>query len=170
MNYLMIVGRYILTSHHNLLSQMFMMIVSAFARAFAGHHQIVCAIISQNGDNNYLAERGGMSFGVRRSYMTDHEGKGVIPVPLAMDESKTVQAQIINEMTSRGLKYEMPEISTLKNAKLTNSMKEFLLANMHPDRMTTELWEYWDRKLYLKMMNLILGQMMYLILDRMMNQ
>ena len=31
-------------------------------------------------------------------------GKGVIPVPLPMEESETAQAKIINEKTSRGLK------------------------------------------------------------------
>ena len=38
----------------------------AMSRAFAGHHQIVCSIIEHNGDNTYLTEKGGLSFGLRR--------------------------------------------------------------------------------------------------------
>ena len=34
----------------------------AMARAFAGHHQIVCSIIEHEGDNTYLSEKGGSEF------------------------------------------------------------------------------------------------------------
>ena len=57
--------------------------LAAMARSFAGHHQIVCSIIEHEGDNKYLAEKGGLSFGIRRMFVTDAEGSGVIPVSLA---------------------------------------------------------------------------------------
>ena len=38
------------------------------ARAFAGHSQIVSAILHYKGDNNYLSDRGRMSFGIRLNF------------------------------------------------------------------------------------------------------
>ena len=48
----------------------------AMARAFAGHSQIVSTILHNNGDNDYLSDRGGMSFGIRRTFV-------VVPITLA---------------------------------------------------------------------------------------
>ena len=115
----------------------------AISRAFVAHHQIVSCIIQHDGDNKYLSERGGMSFGVRRMYMTDEEGEGVIPVPLAMVEGETLQAQLINEKRSRELKYEEPAMGDLTQARMTNEMKSFLMANMDGERIDNELAEYW---------------------------
>ena len=120
----------------------------AIARAFAGHNQIVCAIIENNGDNNYLSKRKGLSFGIRRCYITDEEGEGVIPVPVTMAESETAQTQIISERQSRGLRYDEPKISDLSKAKLTDRMKEFLLEHMDPDLMDDELMGYYYEAMY----------------------
>ena len=105
--------------------------------------KIVCAILENDGDNNYLSQKGGKSFGVRRCFMTNEDGDGVIPVPLAMTEGETVQAHIINERVCRRLKYEEPTIATLTKAKLTDKMKGFVLANMDGGIMNDELVEYW---------------------------
>ena len=79
------------------------------ARAFTGHHQIAWEIIQHNGNNNYLVKRGGTLFGVWRSYIMDVEGYGVIPVRLIIEESETTQAQLLNEWTSWGLTFVIPE-------------------------------------------------------------
>ena len=38
--------------------------LTAIARAFAGHWQIVLAAMYHEGDNTYLKEKGGLSFGI----------------------------------------------------------------------------------------------------------
>ena len=117
----------------------------AIARAFTGHNQIVCSILEHDGDNDYLSKRGGMHFGVRRMYMTDEEGEGVIPVPLAMVEGETIQAQIMNERRAKGLKYKEPSMDVVKKGILTDEMRDFLLANMDGERLSDGLAEYWMR-------------------------
>ena len=62
----------------------------AISRDFARHKQIVRSILEHGGDNNYLSTRGGMRCWLRRSYLVDAEGEGVIPVPMAMAEWGTV--------------------------------------------------------------------------------
>ena len=52
----------------------------ALARAYAGHHQIVCAVLECEGGNEYLSKRKGMSFRIRRSYMKTTNGEGVMMV------------------------------------------------------------------------------------------
>ena len=86
------------------------------AQAFAGHSQIVLAILANKGNNNYLSERGGLSFGIRRTFCSDLEGgDGVVPITLAPEhEGDTVQGAILNEENVRGLKYEAPDLRTFK--------------------------------------------------------
>ena len=55
----------------------------AISCAFAGHHQIVLSIMHHDGDNKYLVEKGGLSFGIHTTYVADHESKGVVQVPIA---------------------------------------------------------------------------------------
>ena len=116
-------------------------LVIAISRAFAAHNQIVSCILKHDGDKNYLSVRGGMSFVIRRMYLTDEEGEGVIPVPMAMVEGETVQAQVVNERRAKGLKYDEPAMSDLVDAALKKEMKVFLLDNMN--RMDDEVVKYW---------------------------
>ena len=44
-------------------------------RTFAGHLQIISAILRYNGDNNYLSDRGGMGFGIRHTFVRDEGGR-----------------------------------------------------------------------------------------------
>ena len=53
----------------------------ALSRAYTGHHQILCAGLECDGDSYYLSERKGISFGVRKTYMTAADGEGVMLVP-----------------------------------------------------------------------------------------
>ena len=99
----------------------------AMSRAFAGHSQIVCAIIEHKGDNKYLSEKGGLSFGVRKTYICDEDGDGVRPMTLAPEnEAETTQGLLLSSNFERGMKYTPPDIRTLKNGQLTKEMKEVL--------------------------------------------
>lgn len=117
-------------------------ILPAIARAYAGHHQIPCAIIEHGGDNNYLTERQGMHFGVRSRFITTPEGDGVMVVPEPLAKGESVQEQII---AARGLKYQPPDISSLKNFCPTPEMMGFLREHMVFDRMTNEVKAAWER-------------------------
>ena len=55
--------------------------LSALARAYAGHHQVVCAVLDFEGGNGYLSKRKGMSFRIRRLCMPTANGEGAMMVP-----------------------------------------------------------------------------------------
>ena len=59
----------------------------AILRSFSGHHQMVLVILDNKGDINYLSERGGISFGIRKCFMTSPEGDGVVMVPESQIEN-----------------------------------------------------------------------------------
>ena len=117
----------------------------AMSRAFAGHHQIVLSIMHHDGDNRYLVEKGGLSFGIRTSFVPDHEGKGVIPIPIAPEtEGETTQGEFLNERASRGLKYDLPEVSELDKFKLDKYMIKRLYDLMEHDKMPADMKCVWD--------------------------
>ena len=117
----------------------------AMSRAFAGHHQIVLSIIHHNGDNKYLVEKGGLSFGTRTSYVPDHEGKGVVPVPIApSSEGETTQGSFLNERSSRNLKYELPAVKDLDKFHLDSYMVKRLYDLLNFDDVPADLKSVWD--------------------------
>ena len=77
------------------------------ARSYAGHHQIVCAMLENDGGNDYLRERKGLSFGVRKAFMTTEDGEGVMLVPEPTVEVEGAHQQILAE---RGMKHLPPNI------------------------------------------------------------
>ena len=102
--------------------------------------------LKNNGDNNYLNEKGGMSFGVRKKFMIDEENEGVVPMtvaPMTADESMTMQ--IHNQMKKLQLKYQAPDIRTLyEHATLTNQMKKVLNLYVDKTKLNQELAEAWN--------------------------
>ena len=47
--------------------------------------------MNHHGCNNYLIERGGLSFSICKVFVADHEGKDVIPITLAPEhEGETI--------------------------------------------------------------------------------
>ena len=79
------------------------------ARAYALHHQIVNAMIVNNGKNDFLYEKGGLHFGCRKQFIVDEDGGGVhcIPVDNDLDEPDTIRAE-----NDGKLKHQRPNIST----------------------------------------------------------
>ena len=119
---------------------------AAMARAFAGHSQIVLSILHHKGDNNYLSEKGGLSFGIRRTFVTDAEGNGIIPVTLAAtNHGETIQGEFLNERLVRKLKYDAPVMRSLDKGKLTKEMYNFLDENMDRTLMSSDLNDTWQR-------------------------
>ena len=117
----------------------------AMSRAFAGHWQIVCSILTHEGDNNYLSDRGGLSFGVRKMFVADAEGIGVVPVNLApTHEGETTQGEFLNERAVRKLKYEEPALSALDKAMLDRDMIHVLNDLVDDSEMSAEMREMWN--------------------------
>ena len=116
----------------------------AIARAFAGHHQIVETIRQNKGDNKFLTEKQGLTFGVRRTFIRNAEGDGVVLVNRAPEnETETAQGAVLNENARRGLKHTAPNPLELQLANLTSNMKDMLLEHMDPALMSEELHEVW---------------------------
>lgn len=119
----------------------------AIARAFLGNHQVVCAILACNGGNDYLSERKGMSFGIRKSCVTTEDRDGVVLIQdPANDFDETAQGRILalNRMGPTELKYKPPKVKTLRKASLTLEMEEILMEYMDHNLMTAELNEVWQ--------------------------
>ena len=82
---------------------------------------MVMAILDNKGDNNYLSERGGINFGVRKCFIKSPEGDDVIMVPEPQREDESIQEKIINHMRIRKLRYNTPKTTALTNASKTQS-------------------------------------------------
>ena len=57
----------------------------AMSCGFAGHHQVVYSVLEHEGNNTYLKEKRGTSFGVRRHFVENKERDGVdgvIPIDI----------------------------------------------------------------------------------------
>ena len=62
--------------------------IPAMSRGFFRHCQVVCLVLEHDGDNMYLTERKGTSFGVRRHFVENEERDGVdgaIPIDIPED-------------------------------------------------------------------------------------
>ena len=117
----------------------------AMSRAFAGHHQIVCSILEHEGDNTYLSSKGGLSFGIRKMFVPDQEGYGVIPISLAANlEGETLQGAFLSERAIRKLKYDPPNISTLHLAKLKPPMIFRLNNLMDKTQLSDSDLSHWE--------------------------
>ena len=101
------------------------------SKAYIGYHQLACLIIKNNVDNKYLANKNSISFGIRKSYMKDENGTGVMLVPFApQTEDENLQLNFINERTRRGLKYAVPNLASLDKIKMSQEISRFLLKNI----------------------------------------
>lgn len=129
--------------------------VQAMSRAFAGKHQVALAILYHNGDNNYLRDKGGLSFGIRRSFVKDPDGKGIIlfdHLPRTEDETT------IGMMTKKyGLRYKIPNVMEggfANGIELFEEMKNILHKDFVRcgvfDQMSNEERDFWEQKLKCK--------------------
>ena len=124
--------------------------VAAMSRAFAAQSQIVSAIRSEEGGNKYLTSSTGLSFGIRKHFVVDEDGKGVTPVDSIAPSSfeETASGQIHNEAVAhrerRGLKYEEPDIKSLHRSRITPEMKRVLLQFMDIEKINDDMLDAWN--------------------------
>ena len=116
------------------------------AKSFAAHHQIVCAILDYEGDNDFLHEKGGLSFGIRRAFCQSEEGDGVVLTDVAPQNiAETPAGRFVTERTAKGLKYSKPDIRGFENAFLTYNMHDILMSYMDEELMDDDVSEYWTK-------------------------
>ena len=90
-----------------------------------------------------------MSFGIRKAFVPDESGVGIVPVMLApTTEGETLQGQFLNERTIRKLKYSEPELKDLDKAKLNPDMVRLLYDLMDRTKMSDEMKELWEELMY----------------------
>ena len=63
--------------------------------AYSLHDQIVNTLLVNNGKNDCLYEKGRLSFGYRKQFIVDEDGRGVqcIPVDNNLDEPDTIRVE-----------------------------------------------------------------------------
>ena len=115
------------------------------ARAFAGNTQIVSAILKHKGDNNYLSEKGGLSFGIRKTFIPDEDGEGVIAIDSApANEADTITGNFLMEQELHLLKYKTPTLNDIPDAKLTSEMIQMLNEYMDISNLPNDLKTLWE--------------------------
>ena len=138
----------------------------AISRAFAGHHQIVNAVLECKGDNKYLSNSKGLSFGVRKHYFPTEDGEGVVSVDMLLSagryedtaqyhvETRATRAsqaeyddKVQEEVKKRALKYEEPKLSNLGDINMEESLKEFVLEHMDATMMDDEMKTHWHEEM-----------------------
>ena len=91
------------------------------------------------GDNLYLKEKGSLSFGIRRTFIGNERGDGIIPLTLApKSEGETLTGNLLLENWIQGLKYKSPSISDLVHARLTSDMMQVLDKYMNKSTIREE--------------------------------
>ena len=116
----------------------------AMARSFAGHHQVVSTIMEEKGNNEYFSKKGGLSFGVRKAFVCDRDGDGVVPIRLSPETFEDTDTyRVINNRRCIGLKHSEPKMNELNKAELTEEQKRILSSNMKFDEMDEELRAEW---------------------------
>ena len=94
------------------------------SRGFAGHHQVVCSMLEHNGDNGYLKEKKGTSFGVRRHFIENEEGDGVdgvIPVHVPEYE-QSIAERFLARRAARQLRYSPPDIRQFSHENISTEI------------------------------------------------
>ena len=112
------------------------------AQAYSLHHQIVNAMIVNNGKNDLLYEKGRLHFGCRKQFIVDEDGGGVhyIPVDNDLDEPDTIRVE-----NDGKLKYQRPNISTYSaGTYLNEEQRNWLISGMALGSMSEEAEASWE--------------------------
>ena len=74
----------------------------------------------------------------------DEDREGVHIVDMAPEsEGETASAQIVEELTARGLKYDLPDISKFENKKPTPEMIDLLSSYIDESLMSDDVRTSW---------------------------
>ena len=103
---------------------------NTIARSHLGHHQMVAAIVRDNGGDLHMREKNGLHCGVRKQSIVMYDENSTTPSGIFVAEQpvgETVEEQ------SRGWKYIVPDVSdrstTILNRTETNFLEHYLPRN-----------------------------------------
>jgi hypothetical protein len=79
------------------------------ARSYAGHHQLVCAIVDCKGGDDFVRAKNGLSFGIRKHAVPYYVGEETVPAGVEMVTERVEDAN--GAMMRSGLKWVKPDIT-----------------------------------------------------------
>ena len=83
-----------------------------------------------------------MSFGIRKMFVSDADGSGIIPVPLApTTEGETAQGFFLNDWNTKGLRYSPPNLCKFDKVYLSKSMIKCLNSHVDGSKMADDVHE-----------------------------
>jgi len=100
--------------------------------------------MKDGGNNGCLTASGGMHFGTRKRYVSNAEGDGVVLVPEALEEAETLQGGFVADRESRGLKHDVPDVSSLDKGFLNELQIDMLIDHLDVEKMNDAILAVWD--------------------------
>ena len=99
------------------------------ARSYAGHHQLVCAIVDCKGGDDFVRAKNGLSFGIHKHAVPYYVGEETVPAGVEM---VTERVEDVNgAMMRSGLKLVKPDITKRPMEDFLDSSElNWLYANM----------------------------------------
>jgi hypothetical protein len=110
--------------------------LTAISKGFVGHHQVACAILDNNGGNEFLTSKGGCHFGVRRVFLENETGDGVIAVDIVNDDGveTSMTQQFVDEREREGLKYNVPDVGSFTEKHLEECQLDVIMEYLDHER------------------------------------
>lgn len=79
------------------------------ARSYAGHHQIVNAIVERNGGDHFVRGKNGLTFGIRKHCVPYYLGEATTPAGVEMITERVHNGKSVIERS--GLKCSNPDVN-----------------------------------------------------------
>ena len=110
--------------------------LTAISKGFVGHHQVACAILDNKGGNEFLTSKGGCHFGVRRVFLENETGDGVIAVDIVNDgeEETSMTQQFVDDREREGLKYNVPDVGSFTEKHLEEDQLDVIMEYLDHER------------------------------------
>jgi hypothetical protein len=106
-------------------------------RSYLGHHQIVNAIVRDKGGDQFVRDKKGMHFGVRKLSVPYYDGDATVPAGVHVVEMPDTVAT--DELDRNGWKYPVPDVSNKRVGKYLSRAELTLLEEHLP--CDTREWE-----------------------------
>ena len=97
--------------------------VTTIARAYLGHHQMVCAIANDQGGDQHVKEKDGLHCNVRRKSVVTYDDNNSTPTGIFVAEQPV--GATVHEQTV-GWKYPVPDVSAHEILRLNTTELNFL--------------------------------------------
>ena len=111
--------------------------LETIARAYAGHHQMVNAIVDCNGGDGFARKTNGLHFGIRKHFVS-HFSPGSNKAN-GVEVLENIEDIAHEDLEAKGLKYATPDVSAHKYLDLLNEKEcDLLFDNLPKESMQWE--------------------------------